>query len=159
MPKQYDKKTFLEEFEKRITQKGFVWKVEKGDKKGIAKTTPTLMDLMEAIAEALSEILSNGDKPAKLVANSFKIGPSGQQLPVATKAPPGVNNVKADMTTDPSFFTWIETFHSLLQGTYPEPGQGSPSTFAIAMKSLISLKPKEIKAKIIEGSSKVSITI
>lgn len=158
MGKQYDKNTFVAEFQQKVSAKGFVWKVQKGEGKGIANTTPTMLDLMEAIAEALSDILGAGNLPADLVAASFKIGPSGLQQPVATKAPPGATNVKADITTDPKFFTWVETLHSLLQASYPEPGNGAPNVFATALKTLISLKPTEIKAKITDGSSKVKVT-
>lgn len=157
MSKQYSKKTLLEEFENKVEAKGFELNVKKGD--GIARDTPTLIDFMEAMAEALSEILEDGDKDANLVASSFKIGPAGMQQPAAHKASPGQTNVVADITTDPQFFTWIETFHSLLQGVYPEPGNGSPNVFATALKALVSLKPTEIKAKITEGSDKVKISV
>lgn len=158
MAKQYSKKTISDIFKQKAQAKGFQIRVTKGEGKGIANITPTLVDMIDAFAEGMEDILQSGDKSADLVAKSFKIGPAGQQQPVATKAGPGQTNVVADMTTDPGFFTWMETLHSLLQAPYPEPGNGSPSVFAIALKALISLKPTSIKAKISEGSSKVKVT-
>jgi hypothetical protein len=90
-----------------------------------------------------------------MVASNFKIGPSGQQKPAAYKD----GTVKSDVTTDPKFWAWMETFHSLLQGIYPEPGNGSPDVFANTLKTLISLKPSSITAKIIDGSGSINITI
>jgi hypothetical protein len=158
MPGQYSKSTIFGTFQAKATAKGFNLAPPKGEGKGISNTTPTMNDLLEAIAEGVSDILTKGTNSASLVARDFKIGPPGLQQPVATKAIPGQNNVKADMTTDPTFFTWIETFHSLLQASYPEPGNGSPNVFATALKSLLSLKPTSINAKITSGSGSIKVT-
>lgn len=159
MASQYSKENILNILKEKVSAKGFVLDVEKGDKKGIAKTTPTLLDMLEALAEALEAQLEKGDKDASLVASDFKIGPSGQQMEVATKSQPGEVNVKFDATTDPKFFTWIETLHSLLQNTYPISGYGSPNSFAIALKTLLSNKPTSLTGKIIKGSSKIKVTV
>jgi hypothetical protein len=52
----------------------------------------------------------------------------------------------------------METFHSVLQGVYPEPGNGSPNVFATALKSLLAQKPTSITAKITQGSGKIKVT-
>jgi hypothetical protein len=156
MPNQYSKDLFKATFSKYALQKGFKMPPE-GDT-DMPAGTPTMADLLEAIAEALQEIFEQGALPAKLQAATFKIGPPGPQQPVATKAMPGTTNVKADMTTDPTFFGWIETFHSLLQASYPEPGYGSPDVFATALKTLLAQKPTSINAKITDGSTKVKVT-
>lgn len=158
MAEQYSKDTIFGTFQDKAKPKGFKLDVKKGEGEGIANTTPTLNDLLEAVAEGISDILTKGSNSANLVAKDFKIGPSGQQQPVAVKATPGETNVEADMTTDTKFFTWIETFHSLLQASYPEPGNGSPNVFAIALKSLLSQKPTSIKAKITSGSGSIKVT-
>lgn len=158
MAGQYSKATIFAILQQKVAAKGFILPVQKGEGKGIANTTPTLVDMLEALAEALEAQLSKGSLPADLVANSFKIGPTGLQQDVATKATPGQTNVVFDITTDPKFFTWIETLHGILQGSYPEAGYGAPSTFALALKTLLSSKPTSLTGKITEGSSKVKVT-
>jgi hypothetical protein len=159
MAKQYDKDTIFNAMKLRVASKGFKLLIKKGDGEGIHNTTPTTIDLLEGISEALSDILTKGTNSAEIVAKDFKIGPPGIQQDVATVAFGADTNVKADMTTDPKFFTWIETFHSLLGTVYPEPGNGSPNVFATALKTLVSLKPTALNAKITKGSSKVKVTI
>lgn len=159
MPKQYDKGTIFNIIKTKVAAKGIYLPVQKGGDNRIANTTPTTVDLLEGISEAISDILTAGTNSAEIVAKDFKIGPPGLQQPVATVVNPPETNVIADMTTDPAFFTWMETFHSLLQTPYPEPGNGSPNVFAIALKALIPLKPTEIKARINSGSSKVKVTV
>lgn len=158
MAKQYDKSTIFNALKLRVAQKGFSLNVQKGGDNRIAGTTPTLIDMLEGIAEATAELLNSGTLSAEFVANDYKIGPPGLQQPVATVVNPPETNVLFDVTTDPAFFTWMETFHSLLQTPYPEPGYGSPDVFAIALKALIPLKPTELKGKITKGSSKVKVT-
>lgn len=159
MPSQYSKSSIENAIKARVAAKGFNLNVKKGEGKGIASTTPTISDLISVIADSLSTVLTEEEGSAELVAKDFKIGPPGLQQPVATKAPPGETNVVFDMTTDPNFFTWLETLHSLLQSSYPEPGYGAPDVFATALKSLLSLKPSSLKGKITSGSSKVKVTV
>ena len=159
MAKQYDKETIFNALKLRVAQKGFQLNVQKGGDNRIASSTPTLVDMLKGIAEATAELLNSGNLSAELIANDYKIGPPGLQQPVATVINPPQTNVIFDITTDPTFFTWLETFHSLLQASYPEPGNGSPSVFATALKTLVSIKPTEIKARIDSGSSKVKVTV
>jgi hypothetical protein len=159
MAKQYDKDTILNALKLRVAQKGFKLNVKKGDGEGIHSTTPTTIDLLEGIAEATSDILTKGTNSAEIIANDFSIGSPGIQQDVATVAFGAETNVVFDMTTDPQFFTWIETFHSLLNAVYPEPGSGAPDVFATALKSLVGLKPTALNGKITKGSSKVKVTI
>lgn len=159
MPGQYSKTTIENAIRARVLAKGFNLNVQKGEGKGIANTTPTISDMISVIADSLSTILTQGTQSAKLVAKDFAIGPPGLQQPVATQAIPGQNNVVFDMTTDPAFFTWIETMHSLLQASYPEPGYGAPDVFATALKSLLSLKPSSLNGKITSGSSTIKVTV
>lgn len=158
MAKQYDKDTIFNLLKLRVASKGFNLKPNKGDG-GLANTTPTTIDLLEGISEGLSDVLTKGTNSADIVAKDFKIGPIGLQQPVATKAFGAETNVVADATTDPQFFAWIETFHSLLSAAYPEPGLGAPNVFATVLKTLVSMKPTKINAKITTGSSKVKVTI
>jgi len=152
MPDQFDKDTFLNKFKQKATSKGFDLNVNKDD---LAKGTPTILDLLEAIAEALDEIIvKDQQKTGTIKAKSLKIGPAGLQQPAAYKEA----KVKSDFVTDPKFWTWIESFHGILQGVYPEPGNGSPDVFATAMKLLLSQKPSSITGKIIEGSKSVKVT-
>jgi hypothetical protein len=150
---QFSKSNIFDKLKNKAKLKGFELAP---DKSKMSKNVPTVQDLMEIVAEAISEILSQDEtSSATLKAQSFKIGPTGLQKPVAYKDA----TVKADITTDSSFFTWIESFHSLLQVPYPEPGLGAPSVFAIALKTLIAMKPTSITAKITDGSGSVQITI
>jgi hypothetical protein len=159
MPGQYSKSTIQNAIKARVLAKGFNLNVQKGEGKGISNTTPTISDIIDVVSDSLSTILSQGTFSANLVAKDFAIGPPGLQQPVATKAIPGQNNVVFDMTTDPTFFTWIETLHSLLQASYPEPGYGAPDVFATALKSLLSLKPTSINGKITSGSSTIKVSV
>jgi hypothetical protein len=152
MPDQFDKDSFLNKFKQKAQAKGFELKP---DKSKMAKDVPTLLDLLDAIAEALDEIIvKDQDKPGTIKAKSLKIGPSGQQQPAAYKEA----KVKSDATTDRKFWSWMEAFHAKLRGVYPEPGKGAPNVFANSMKSLLAKKPKSITGKIIEGSKKVKVT-
>jgi len=149
----YDKNNIFAVLQDKVSAKGFNLDP---DKSKMAKNTPTTKDLLEAIAETLSEILSQDQsKEAVLEGSSFKIGPSGLQNPVSYKGA----TIKADMSTDPAFFTWFETLTGLLQAVYPEPGLGSPSVFATALKVLIGLKPTSLTGKITDGSGSVKVTI
>lgn len=152
MADQFDKKTFLDKFKQKSRVKGFELNP---DKSKLPKNFPTTLDLLEIVAETLAEVLyQDQNLSGTLKAKDFKIGPSGLQQPVAYKTA----TVKADATTDPKFFTWMETFHSVLQGVYPEPGNGSPNVFATALKSLLASKPTSITAKITQGSGKIKVT-
>lgn len=153
MADQFDKKTILSKMQEKASAKGFELNPDRGD---MSKDVVTLDDLLDAMAESLAEIISKDqDLTGTIRASSIKLGPAGEQKPVAYKD----GLVKADATTDPSFFSWIEALHSVIQGSYPEPGNGSPNVFATALKTILSLKPTSITAKIVDGSSKVKITI
>jgi len=152
MPDQYDKSSFFNKFKQKAQAKGFELNPDKGK---MSKNVPTLLDLLEAIAEALDEIIiKDQDKPGTIKAKNLKLGPTGLQQPAAYKEA----KIKSDFTTDPKFWTWMESLHSILQGVYPEPGNGSPDVFATAMKILLSQKPSSLTGKITEGSSKVKVT-
>jgi hypothetical protein len=150
----YDKDTIFTKLKDKISGKGFVLDPDKGK---MAKETRYMVDLLEGIAEAMSDILTGmGDKVAVLNGSEFKIGPSGQQNAAAFKD----GQVKSDITTDPDFWAFVEAFYTVLNTpTIPEPGNGSPSMFHTMMKaSMMSVKPSKIKSKIVEGSSKIKIT-
>lgn len=152
MADQFDKSTIFAKFKEKAQAKGFNLSP---DKSKMTKNVPVIQDLLEAIAEALAEILYKDESlPGTLKASSFKIGPSGLQKAVAYKDA----SVKADITTDSSFFTWMETLHSLLQAVYPEPGNGSPDVFAMTLKTLVGMKPSSLTAKITAGSGSVKVT-
>jgi len=152
MPDQFGKDTFLTKFKQKATAKGFDLNPDKSE---MSKNVPVLLDLLEAIAEALDEIIfKDQDKPGTIKAKTLKIGPAGLRQPAAYKEA----KVKSDFVTDPKFWTWMESFHGVLQGVYPEPGNGSPDVFATALKVLLSQKPSSITGKIIEGSKKVKVT-
>ena len=152
MPDQFSKDTFLTKFKDKAAAKGFELNPDKDE---MSKNVPVLLDLLEAIAEALDEIIfKDQDKTGTIKAKTLKIGPAGLQQPAAYKEA----KVKSDFVTDAKFWTWMESFHSVLQGVYPEPGRGAPDVFATAMKVLLSQKPSSITGKIIEGSKKVKVT-
>jgi hypothetical protein len=151
MADQYSKSTIFGKFKEKAKAKGFDLSP---DRSKMSKVCPTNQDLLEAIAEAMTDILNNGNLPGTLKASSLKIGPSGLQQPVAYKTA----TVKADIVSDSKFFTWMETLHGLLQAVYPEPGFGSPDTFAMALKTLLGMKPTSITAKITQGSGSVKVT-
>ncbi len=121
----------------------------------MSKNVPTILEILDAVAGAMSDILHDQDSTATLTAQNFKIGPSGLQKPAAYKD----GTVKSDATTDPNFWAWMEAFHGFLDGVYPEPGNGSPDVFATALKSLVGQKPTSITAKIIDGSGSINISI
>lgn len=152
MPDQFDKNTILGKFKQKAAAKGFDLNVKKAD---LPKNTPTILDLLTAIAEALDEIIvKDQTKSGTIKAKNLKLGPTGLQQPAAYKTA----KVKSDFVTDPKFWTWMETFHSILQGVYPEPGNGSPDIFATTLKLLLSQKPSSITGKITDGSGSVKVT-
>lgn len=152
MADQFSKKTILDKLRQKCTSKGFQLTPGPGD---LPKNFPSLADTLELLAEAIAEVLNiDQNLSATLKAKDLKIGPSGLQQPAAYKTA----EVKFDATTDPKFFTWIETFHSVLQGVYPEPGWGSPDVFATALKSLLASKPTSLTGKISKGSGKIKVT-
>jgi hypothetical protein len=149
---QFSKETFLSKFKQKATAKGFNLNPDKSE---MSKNVPVMLDLLDAIAEGLDEIFfKDQDKSGTIKAKTLKIGPAGLQQPAAYKEA----KVKSDFVTDPKFWTWMGSFHSVLQGIYPEPGNGAPDVFATAMKVLLSQKPSSITGKIIEGSKKIKIT-
>jgi hypothetical protein len=152
MADQFAKQTILNKLKTKAQAKGFNLKP---DTSKMSKNVPLLEDLLDLIAEALAEVLyQDQNLPGTIKANSLKIGPGGLQMPMAYKT----GTIKCDATTDPKFFAWIETFHSILQGAYPEPGNGSPDIFATVMKALLPLKPTSLTGKITNGSGSVKVT-
>lgn len=152
MSDQFGKSTFTTKFKQKAVAKGFNMSVDKSE---LPPNTPVIQDLLEAIAEALDEIFVKDETLAGTIkAKSLKLGPTGLQQDVAYKGA----TVKSDASTDPKFWTWMETFHSLLKISYPEPGSGTPNVFAIALKALLAFKPKSLSAKITDGSSSVKVT-
>lgn len=152
MPDQFDENSFTTKFKQKAAAKGFNMSVDRSE---LPPNTPVIQDLLEAIAEALDEIFIKDESLAGTIkAKSLKLGPTGLQQDVAYKGA----TVKSDASTDPKFWTWMETLHSLLKVPYPEPGNGAPNVFAIALKALLALKPKNLSAKITDGSSSVKVT-
>lgn len=157
MPDQFDENSFTTKFKQKAAAKGFNMSVDRSE---LPPNTPVIQDLLEAIAEALDEIFIKDESLAGTIkAKSLKLGPTGLQQDVAYKGA----TVKSDASTDPKFWTWMETLHNLIKGPpptyiYPEPGNGAPNVFAIALKALLALKPKNLSAKITDGSSSVKVT-
>jgi len=152
MGDQFSKQTILNKLKAKVQAKGFNLNPE-GE---MAKGTTTILDFLDIIAETIADVFyTDQQETGTIKANSLKIGPGGLQQPHAYKEA----KIKFDTTTDPKFFVWLESFHSILQGIYPEAGYGAPNAFGIAMKTLLSLKPSSLTGKIIEGSSKVKVTI
>lgn len=152
MPDQFDKRTIFNKLKSKVQAKGFNLNVNRSD---LPKGTATIEDLLEIIAESLSEALSQDQvKTGTIKAKDLKLGPTGLQLPMAYKNA----KVKYDITTDPKFFAWLEAFHSLLQAVYPEAGYGAPNVFGTALKTLLALKPSSLTGRITEGSGKVKTT-
>jgi len=121
----------------------------------MSKNVPTLVELVSVISEALSDLIGAGNLTATIGTTGINIGPIGLQKPMSYKDA----TVTFDATTDPTFWSWMESFHALLQGVYPEPGDGSPNVFATALKALISQKPTSLTGKITTGSQNVKVTI
>lgn len=152
MGDQFDKSTILNKLKAKVSAKGFDLNVDKGD---LAKGTATILDLLDIIAETMADILfTDQQKDGTIKASDIKIGPDGLQQPHAYKEA----TVKYDATTDPKFFTWLESLHAILQGVYPEPGYGSPNVFLTALKTLLAQKPSSLTGKITQGSGKVKVT-
>jgi len=152
MADQFAKQTVLNKLKAKVQAKGFNLNPDKGD---MAKGVTTILDLLDIIAETVADVFyTDQQKAGTIKASNLKIGPAGLQQPHAYKEA----KVKFDATTDPKFFAWMETFHAILQGIYPEPGWGAPNVFGSAMKTLLSSKPSSLTGKIIEGSSKVKVT-
>lgn len=152
MSDQFDKQTILAKLNEKASAKGFNLSPAR-DK--MAQSVPTIVEILDSIAGAVSDILHDQDTQATMVAQNFKIGPQGLQKPAAYKD----GTVYSDASTDPTFWAWMESFHAFLEGIYPEPGNGSPDVFATALKALISQKPSSLTAKIISGSSSINISI
>lgn len=149
----FSKEAILAVFAKKATAIGFNMNP---DKSKMAQGVMTTADLMDIVSTSISELLSQEElRTATIRTTGIKIGPTGIQKPITNKDA----QVKFDITTDPNFFAWLETFHGLLQAVYPEPGYGSPNVFATALKSLIAQKPTSLTGKIVEGTDKVKITI
>jgi len=152
MPDQFDKSTILNKLKAKVQAKGFDLNP---DKSKMAKGVPTILDMLDIIAESMADLIySEQNKNGTFAASEMKIGPTGLQQPQAYKEA----TIKCDFTTDPKFFTWMETLHSLLRGVYPESGYGAPNTFAMALKTLLAQKPSSLTGKITKGSSKVKVT-
>jgi hypothetical protein len=152
MADQFQKDTFFNKFKEKASAKGFELFPNRSD---MANGVPLMVDLLEAMSEALDDIFYNDQNlPGSIKASSLKLGPDGLQQPAAYKEA----TVKSDATTDPQFWAWMETFHGLLQAVYPEPGFGAPDTFALALKALLAQKPSSITAKITQGSGTVKVT-
>jgi hypothetical protein len=154
MAELYSKDTIFATLKDKVTAKGFKldW-----DRTKMSPETKGTVDLLEAVAEAMSDILMNmEDKPATLKASEFKIGPAGAQKAAAYKD----GQAKSDMAVDSSFWSFIEAFFAIVTGPpIPEPGNGAPSMFQTAlMAALAAVKPSSITAKIIDGTDKVKIT-
>jgi hypothetical protein len=152
MPDQFSKSTILTKFKQKAISKGFNLTPDTSE---MSKGVPLLVDLLEIIAETIEEIIvTDQSLPGTIKASSLKIGPTGLQQPVAYKEA----TIKSDIVTDPKFWAWMEAFHAVLQGAYPEPGYGSPNVFATALKLLLSQKPSSITGKITKGSGSVKVT-
>jgi hypothetical protein len=154
MPDQFDKRTILAKLEEKVAAKGFILEP---DRDQMPDGTPTMGDLLDAIAEGIAEIISTDeDIKGTIKASELRIGPSGTQKDVAFKD----SDTKADIITDSTFFAWLEAFKSVLQsGTIPEAGLGAPSAFHTAMKAaLLPTWPSEIKGKIILGSKVIKVS-
>lgn len=152
MADQFSKATILNKLKEKVSAKGFNLEPAKDD---MAKGVPVLLDFLDLLAETISDVFySDQDKAGTIKANKVKLGPAGLQMPSSYKEA----SIKYDITTDPKFFAWMETFHSILQGVYPEPGQGAPNVFNTALKVLLSQKPTSLTGKITEGSGTVKVT-
>lgn len=125
------------------------------DRSKMSQGVPTIVELVSLVSEALSELLEQGTLPATIVTQGLQIGPQSLQKPMSYKDA----TVIFDATTDPKFWTWIETFHNFLDLIYPEPGYGAPNQFATAWKALISQKPTSLTGKIVVGTQNVKISI
>jgi hypothetical protein len=121
----------------------------------MSQGVPTIVEILDSLAGAISDMLHDQSTTATMVAQNFKIGPQSLQKPAAYKD----GTVYSDASTDPTFWAWMEAFHSYLQAIYLEPGNGSPDVFATALKALIAQKPSSLTAKIISGSSSINISI
>ena len=152
MPDQFSKGTILTKLQEKVSAKGFILEP---DRSKLPDGTPTMGDLLEAIAEAFAELIST-DEAVKgtIKASEIKLGPSGLQQPAAFKT----SDIKSDITSDPKFWAWMQTFKGMLQASYPEPGLGAPNVFATALKALLATWPSEMKGKVTSGSGTVKVT-
>lgn len=154
MPDQFDKRTILAKLQEKVSAKGFVLEP---DRSKLPEGTPTMGDMLDAIAEALAELISTDENvKGTIKASEIKLGPSGVQKPVAFKDA----DIKSNIVNEAKFWAWMEAFKSVLQvPTIPEGGNGSPSSFHAALKgALMSTWPSEIKGKIVSGSGTVKVT-
>lgn len=152
MADKFSKQEILNILKEKVSAKGFAINVDKNE---LSAGASTILDMLEVIAESLSEIFyADETLTGTIRAKSLKFGPMGLQLPMSYKGA----EVEYSAVTDPKFFIWLEALHTLLKAAYPEPGYGAPDVFATAMKSLLALKPKSITGKIKDGSNSVKIT-
>lgn len=152
MPDQFDKRTILTKLQEKFQAKGFILEP---DRSKLPAGTPTMGDMLDAMAEALAEIISTDElSKGTIKASEIKLGPSGLQQPAAFKT----SDIKSDITSDPKFWAWMEIFKGLLQASYPEPGMGAPNVFATALKALLAAWPSEMKGKVVSGSATVKVT-
>jgi hypothetical protein len=154
MPDQFDKRTILAKLQEKVAAKGFILEP---DRSKLPDGTPTMGDLLDAIAEGIAEIISQDENvKGTIKASELKLGPTGLQQPVAHKT----SDIKSDIVNNPQFWAWMEAFKAVIQvPTFPEPGMGAPSVFHAALKAaLIATWPSEIKGKIVSGSSTVKVT-
>lgn len=153
MADQFDANTIKEKLREKVAAIGFELNPDRSE---MSRDVVTIDDMLDILGEALGDILYNDeDLTATIRASNIKLGPAGEQRNAGYKDA----LVKFDATTDPQFFTWVEALHTIIQGSYTEPGNGSPDVFAIAMKALLSNKPSSITGKIIQFSSTVKVTI
>src|SRR5271157_5910991 len=98
MADQFDKATVLAKLREKASAKGFNLSPDRGQ---MSKGVPTIVELLDSAAEAISDILHEQSTTGTMVANNFRIGPAGLQKPVAYKD--GI--VRSDATTDPKFWS------------------------------------------------------
>jgi hypothetical protein len=154
MADMYSKDSILGKLKEKTNAKGFKldW-----DRTKMSPETKGTEDLLDAIAEAFYEILSNKeDSPATLKCSEIKIGPAGAQNAIAYKD----GQCKSEMSVDSSFWSFIEAFFAIATGPpIPEPGYGAPSMFKTALQAALSAaKPNSITFKIIDGTDKVKVS-
>ena len=149
MADQFSKTTILDKLKQKCVAKGFEL-----NPKELPKGCPSLIDTLNLFAEAIAEVIQQEQSLSGTIkAKDLKIGPSGMQQPAAYKTA----KIKFDATTDPKFFTWMETLHSLIQIPWPQPN-GAPDTFATGLRALLAQKPTSLTGKIIDGSKKIKVT-
>jgi len=151
MAKIFDKDVIFSKLKDEAEKKGFNMNPVRNE---MAKNAPTIIELLEAIAIVINDILvKDNSKTAEIKAPEIKLNCGGQLKGIARKD----DEITIDMTTDSQFMSFMEALVSTLQTNLatPHPPNAPSPVVAALFGALKPLLPTKVKGKITTASDKV----